>query len=133
MLLILKIIKIFKKCYHSVVVMWQHMSSVPVMRTVWRRESKLESKCTVKRWNLQVPINFEEILNNAIGSTQFSTYIFCYQKLGCYWNLYVVIFEGFLKQKHVLPRVLRLCRRITDGDHLRWKYVVLENNSKNVL
>jgi hypothetical protein len=38
MLLILKIIKIFKKCYHSVVVMWQHMSSVPVMRTVWRRE-----------------------------------------------------------------------------------------------
>jgi hypothetical protein len=37
-LLILKIIKIFKKCYHSVVVMWQHMSSVPVMHTVWRRE-----------------------------------------------------------------------------------------------
>jgi hypothetical protein len=37
-LLILKIIKIFKKCYHSVVVMWQHISSVPVMRTVWRRE-----------------------------------------------------------------------------------------------
>jgi hypothetical protein len=33
MLLILKIIKIFKKCYHSVVVMWQHMSSVPEMRT----------------------------------------------------------------------------------------------------
>jgi hypothetical protein len=31
MLLILKIIKIFKKCYHSVVVMWQHMSSVPVL------------------------------------------------------------------------------------------------------
>jgi hypothetical protein len=25
MLLILKIIKIFKRCYHSVVVMWQHM------------------------------------------------------------------------------------------------------------
>jgi hypothetical protein len=38
MLLILKIITIFKKCYHFVVVMWQHMSSVPVMRTVWRRE-----------------------------------------------------------------------------------------------
>jgi hypothetical protein len=38
MLLILKIIKIFKKCYHSVVGMWQHMFSVPVMRTVWRRE-----------------------------------------------------------------------------------------------
>jgi hypothetical protein len=38
MLLILKIIKIFKKCYHSAVVVWQHMSSVPVMRTVWRRE-----------------------------------------------------------------------------------------------
>jgi hypothetical protein len=34
----IKIIKIFKTCYHSVVVMWQHMSSVPVMRTVWRRE-----------------------------------------------------------------------------------------------
>jgi hypothetical protein len=41
MLLILKIIKIFKKCYHSVVVMWQHMSSVPVMRTVWRLELEL--------------------------------------------------------------------------------------------
>jgi hypothetical protein len=38
MLLILKIIKIFKKCYHSVVVMWQQMSRVPVMRNVWRRE-----------------------------------------------------------------------------------------------
>jgi hypothetical protein len=37
-LLILKIIKIFKKYYQSIVVMWQHMSSVPVMRTVWRRE-----------------------------------------------------------------------------------------------
>jgi hypothetical protein len=43
MLLILKIIKIFKKCYHSVVVMWQHMSSVPVMRIVWRRELELTS------------------------------------------------------------------------------------------
>jgi hypothetical protein len=38
MLLILKIIKILKKCFHSVVVMWQHMSSLPVMCTVWRRE-----------------------------------------------------------------------------------------------
>jgi hypothetical protein len=38
LLLILKTIKIFKKYYHSVVVMWQHMFSVPVMRTVWRRE-----------------------------------------------------------------------------------------------
>ena len=55
-----------------------------------------------------------------------------YQNLKYYCNLYVVIFEGFLKQKHFLSRVLRLCRRITDGDHLRWKYVVLENSSKNV-
>jgi hypothetical protein len=38
MLLILKIIKIFKKYYQSIVVMWQRMFSVPVMRTVWRRE-----------------------------------------------------------------------------------------------
>jgi hypothetical protein len=38
MLLILKIIKIFKNYYQVVVVMWQHMSSVPVMRTVWRCE-----------------------------------------------------------------------------------------------
>jgi hypothetical protein len=37
MLLILKTIKIFKKYYQSIVVMWQHMSSVPVMRNVWRR------------------------------------------------------------------------------------------------
>jgi hypothetical protein len=62
MLLILKIIKIFKMCYHSVVVMWQHMSSVSVMRTVWRREldwmgwceKTSESKCTVKRWNSHI-------------------------------------------------------------------------------
>jgi hypothetical protein len=37
-LLILKIIKIFKKYYQSIVVMWQRMFSVPVMRTVFRRE-----------------------------------------------------------------------------------------------
>jgi len=36
MLLILKTIKIFKKYYQSIVVMWQ--LSMPVMRTVWRRE-----------------------------------------------------------------------------------------------
>jgi hypothetical protein len=39
MLLILKIVKIFKKYYKFIVVVWQHMFSVPVMRTVWRRES----------------------------------------------------------------------------------------------
>ena len=38
MLLILKIIKIFKKYYQSNVFMWQHMFSVPVMRTVRRCE-----------------------------------------------------------------------------------------------
>jgi hypothetical protein len=38
MLLILKIIKIFKKYCQSIVVMWQHMFSVSVMRTVWIRE-----------------------------------------------------------------------------------------------
>ena len=37
-LLILKTIKIFKKYYQSIVVMWQHMFNMPVMRTVWRRE-----------------------------------------------------------------------------------------------
>jgi hypothetical protein len=37
MLLVLKIIKIFKKYYQSIVVMRQCMFSVPVMRTVWRR------------------------------------------------------------------------------------------------
>ena len=37
-LLILKIIKIFKKYYQSIVFMWQHMFSAAVMRTVWRRE-----------------------------------------------------------------------------------------------
>jgi hypothetical protein len=42
MLLILKIIKIFKKYYQSIVVMWQHMFSVPVMRTAWRRELDLK-------------------------------------------------------------------------------------------
>jgi hypothetical protein len=38
MLLILRIIKIFKKYYQSIVVMWQHMFILPVTRTVWRRE-----------------------------------------------------------------------------------------------
>ena len=38
MLLILQIIKIFKKYYKSIMVMWQRMFSMPVMRTVWRRE-----------------------------------------------------------------------------------------------
>ena len=38
MLLILKTIKIFKKYYQPNVVVWQHMFSVPVMRTVRRRE-----------------------------------------------------------------------------------------------
>ena len=38
MLLILKTIKIFKKYYQSIMVMWQHMFSMPVMRTVWSRE-----------------------------------------------------------------------------------------------
>ena len=37
-LLILKIIKVFKNYYQSNLVMWQHMFSVPVMRTVRRRE-----------------------------------------------------------------------------------------------
>jgi hypothetical protein len=63
-LLILKIIKIFKKCYHSVVVMWQHMSSVPVMRTVWRRE--LDS-CVLIRSELKVivvVINYFSLLSN---------------------------------------------------------------------
>ena len=40
-LLILKTIKIFKKYYQSIVVMWQHMFSMPVMRTVWRRELEI--------------------------------------------------------------------------------------------
>jgi hypothetical protein len=37
MLLILKIIKIFKSTINSSW-LWQHMFSVPVTRTVWRRE-----------------------------------------------------------------------------------------------
>jgi hypothetical protein len=37
MLLILKIIKKKKKYYQSIVVMWQHMFSMPVICTVWRR------------------------------------------------------------------------------------------------
>jgi hypothetical protein len=37
MLLILKIIKLFKK-YYQFIVVWQHMFSVLVTRTVWRRE-----------------------------------------------------------------------------------------------
>jgi hypothetical protein len=45
---ILKIIKISKKDHHSVVVMRQHMSSVRVMRTVWRRELSSSRLHTVR-------------------------------------------------------------------------------------
>jgi hypothetical protein len=37
MLLILKIIKIFKKYYKSIVVMWQRMFSMAILRTAWLR------------------------------------------------------------------------------------------------
>jgi hypothetical protein len=43
MLLILKIIKIFKKYYQSLVVMWQRMFSMPVMRSVWRRPAHIST------------------------------------------------------------------------------------------
>jgi hypothetical protein len=43
MLLILKTINIFKKYCQSTVVMWQRMFSVPVVRTVWRRELEFSS------------------------------------------------------------------------------------------
>jgi len=42
MLLILKTIKIFKKYYQFIVVMWQHIFSMHVMRTVWSRELDLK-------------------------------------------------------------------------------------------
>ena len=44
MLLVLKFIKIFKKVLSSIVVMWQHMFSMPVMRTVWRRQMDSSSR-----------------------------------------------------------------------------------------
>ena len=50
-LLILKTIKIFKNYYQSNVVMWQHMFSVPVMRTVWRRELSSSTSGSSK-WSL---------------------------------------------------------------------------------
>jgi len=55
MLLILKTIKIFKKYYQSTVVMWQHMFSMPVIRTVWRCELDFNEKKKLMtqnaRWN----------------------------------------------------------------------------------
>ena len=48
MLLTLKIIKIFKNYYQSIVVMWQHKFSMPVMRTVWRREQSCSPLRTVE-------------------------------------------------------------------------------------
>ena len=41
---ILKTIKIFRKYYQSIVVIWQHMFSMPVMRTVWRCELDSSSR-----------------------------------------------------------------------------------------
>jgi hypothetical protein len=67
MLLILKIIKIFKKCYHSVVVMWQYMSSVPVMRIVWRRE--LDSPDSPQNFSMQHYSKFQQSLFNNLGNT----------------------------------------------------------------
>ena len=68
MLLILKIIKIFKKYYQSIVVMWQHMFSMSVMRTVWRRE--LESSCmeygvpSITMLNLFSPVDYQVVVIN---------------------------------------------------------------------
>jgi hypothetical protein len=63
MLLILKIIKIFKKYYQSIVVMWQLMFSVPVMRTVWRR--KLDTSVPVMRtvWRRELEKNKTAVRN----------------------------------------------------------------------
>jgi hypothetical protein len=80
MLLILKIIKIFKKYYQSIVVMWQHMFSVAVMCTVWRGElSRVEGnggKCLV--W---IPVNFlitVAMENDGLGNLYIHTYIYIY-------------------------------------------------------
>ena len=43
-LLILKTIKIFKKYYQSIAVMWQHMFSMRVMRTVWNCELEINKE-----------------------------------------------------------------------------------------
>jgi len=51
-LLILKTIKIFKKYYQSTVVIWQHLFSMPVMRTVWRRELDLMNQNAP--WNSEI-------------------------------------------------------------------------------
>jgi hypothetical protein len=62
MLLILKTIKLFKKYYQSIVFMWQHMFSMPVMRTVWRRitgilSSKYSNIGFVSSYYIQLTIN----------------------------------------------------------------------------
>ena len=79
MLLILKIIKIFKKYYQSIVVMWQHMFSMLVMRSVWRREltcyklhSRKERQLNIKS-RAHLTINSFRLFNRKISTTQNET------------------------------------------------------------
>jgi hypothetical protein len=62
MLLILKTIKIFKKYYQSIVVMWQRMFSIPVMRTVWRRELTSPHSTHYRHTKHMLPHNHDGVI-----------------------------------------------------------------------
>ena len=67
MLLILKIIKTIKKCYHPSWVMWQRTFIMPVMLTVWRRElessSRLHTVYDIRLLKVNVSVS-ENIVSN---------------------------------------------------------------------
>jgi hypothetical protein len=66
LLLILKTIKILKNYYQSIVVMWQRMFSMPVMRTVWRRELKSDEIDEVVKVVESTPNN-NHVVDQVIG------------------------------------------------------------------
>jgi hypothetical protein len=67
MQLILKIIKIFKKYYQSIVVVWQHMFSVPVTRTVWRCELDSWAPAHVSTHSLYLHLNFHLLKQKSVS------------------------------------------------------------------
>jgi hypothetical protein len=120
MLLILKIIKIFKKYYQSFLVMWQHMFSVPVMRTVWRRE--LYSSCS------SILVLLESCLQTCVTYTVCTVY--SVQWINTWWwtgerseTCRGSCQNKFVKLVHLVGFIIKIF--VTMRGHMNVKYKIL--------
>jgi hypothetical protein len=101
-LLILKIIKIFKKYYQSIVVMWQHMFSVPVMRTVWRRALDLRFSRSLELFEVRHP-------RYVSNKSKYNVYAICPQtQLSTRWyvNLLNINFNYMFRPQRVVTSTI---------------------------